>query len=190
MRTDAPAIAPFLRSDAQGALLAELLVNPDRERTLTDLAELTGLPLTTVSREVTRLVDADFLVARNVGRARLVSPNPDHPLHGPMTQVFLTTYGPVPAVRDTIGSLPGVEQVFIYGSWAARMTGHTGAFPGDVDVLVIGDPRARDVYGAAHEAERIVRRDVNPTIVSRERWESSSSPLLADIRANPLVEVT
>jgi DNA-binding MarR family transcriptional regulator len=76
MRSDAPVLMPIFRSRHQAEFLTWLLLHPDQEYTTTELAARLHVPLTTLHREVQRLVDADLLRARTVGRSRLLSANP------------------------------------------------------------------------------------------------------------------
>lgn len=72
MRSQAPALMPIFRSHHQAALLAWLFLHPDREYTLTDLAQRFDVPLTTLHREAERLVLAGIVRDRYLGRARLL----------------------------------------------------------------------------------------------------------------------
>ncbi|MGP3960560.1 winged helix-turn-helix domain-containing protein [Nonomuraea sp. 3N208] len=67
MRSEPPPLLP-IRSRHQADLLTLLYLQPDREFTLTELAQRVGVPLTTMQREVGRLLEADLLSSRRVGR--------------------------------------------------------------------------------------------------------------------------
>jgi DNA-binding GntR family transcriptional regulator len=77
MRSAAPALLPVFRSPLQADILAALLLNPDDEYSLPDLAERFGAPLSTVRGEVKRLTDAGLLRRRHVGRSAMVRANSD-----------------------------------------------------------------------------------------------------------------
>ena len=82
MRLEPPLLRPVFRSEAQARLLSSILLGGD-ELSLTELAELTGIPYTTAYREVARLLDAGILAERTAGRTRLLSANPESPLASP-----------------------------------------------------------------------------------------------------------
>jgi DNA-binding transcriptional ArsR family regulator len=188
MRSDPPALLPVLRSPLQAALLAVVLLHPDEEYSLTDLARRLDVPLSTVSSEVKRLADADILSVRSVGRNRLVRPNVGNRLVRPLTDLVLAGYGPLVVIGEEFSDMKGVDRVLIFGSWAARYAGQAGTAPADVDVLVIGSPDRQDVYDAAERAEQRLDWPVNPTITSRGRWESADDPLVRQVRSSPTVE--
>jgi len=83
------------------------------------------------------------------------------------------------------------DQVLIFGSWAARLSGEAGPPPGDIDVLVVGDTALRDeVYAAAERAEARLGRPVNPVLRSVDAWRhAASDPLLDEIQRRPVVKV-
>jgi predicted nucleotidyltransferase len=184
MRSSPSVIAPFFRSDAQGRILAAALLDPV-ERPLSDIAVRTDTPLTTVQREVSTLETAGVLISRKVGAARLVTANVDYPLLEPLRQIVAATYGPVDAVREAFAGLEGVDELIVFGSWAARMEGIPGGFPGDVDVLVVGTaPRMAAIERAIIASERI-GREVNVTVVGRRRWEEASDGFVRDVKSKP-----
>ncbi|MCL2466780.1 MAG: winged helix-turn-helix domain-containing protein [Micrococcales bacterium] len=184
MRSVPPAVAPFFRSDAQGRILAAILLDGD-ERPLTDVAAGADTPLTTVQREVGRLETAGVVTSRKVGPARLVKADPAYPLREPLTQIVAATYGPAQAVREAFADLDGVEHLIIFGSWAARICGQPGGFPGDLDVLVVGTASRLAAIDRAITASERIGREVNVTVVVTQRWADASDGFIADIKSKP-----
>lgn len=190
MKNMAAQLTPFVRSDAVGAILAETLGHPGREFTLAELGRRTDTSGPVVHREVGRLVESAVLCDRYEGRNRLVSANADHPLFALMRDLIAATYGPVPVLRELFEGVDGVEELLIYGSWAARRSGESGAFPNDLDVLVVGDAPRRVLTELAAEAGDQLDLPVNVTRIAPVDWDSEeSSPFLSTIRSRPLVDV-
>ncbi|SNU01131.1 hypothetical protein SAMN06298212_10742 [Ruaniaceae bacterium KH17] len=187
MRTEAPLLAPLFRSEGQAQLLSTVLLTDD-ELVLSDLAGRAGLAYATAHREVARLVGARILVERQVGRARLVSANPESPLVAPLRQILSFATGPVPLLAEEFASVGGIERAFFYGSFAARASGVLGAAPNDIDVMMIGDPSPEETYAACDRVEERVHRPVNPTILSREEV-ARDSDFLEQVRSNPILPV-
>jgi AraC-like DNA-binding protein len=180
---------PIFRSRHQASLLAWLLLHPQQEYTLTDLAQRLGVPLTTLQREAQRLVQAGLLRDRSVGRARLLQANTDNRATAPLTQLLELTFGPETVIGEEF-AIPGVERVLIFGSWAGRYRGTPGPQPNDVDVLVIGTPSRADIYDAADRAAQRLGMQVNPVIRSSQQWAEDADPLIAQIKASDVVDVT
>lgn len=174
----------------QGELLALVLLHPEREYSLTELAEAVGVTPTAVMREVERLIGGGILIDRRVGRSRLVSARTDTPVYRPLSDLMAASFGPLPLLTEALAGLEGVRRAYIYGSWAARYAGTPGPPPADVDVLVVGDPDADALFDVAEEASERLHRDVNVHRVSAEAWETrTDDPFLTSVRQRPLVEL-
>ena len=188
MRSNAPALLPILRSRHLAEILTVILLHPDAEYTLSELASTLGLPLTTVQREVTRLSSAQLIRERRVGRSRLVSADLSSRYARPLAELVTLAFGPHFVIGEEFRSLDAVA-VAIYGWWAARYEGFEGHPPNDVDDLVIGDVSRRDTYEAAEQAEQRLGLPVNPVLCSVARWLAAADPLIQQIRTAPLVWV-
>ena len=189
MRSAAPALMPIFRSQHQAVLLAWLLLHPDQEYTLTELAKKLGVPLTTLQREAQRLVGAGILQDRTIGRARLLRANLSNRAAAPLTQLLEVTFGPETVIGEEF-NLADAEQVLIYGSWADRYHGTPGPPPNDVDVLVVGSLDRADVYDAADRAQVRLGMQVNPVIRTAEQWAKDADSMVLQIKASPTVDVT
>lgn len=190
MKPSVPLLAPILRSDVQGRLLGELWLHPEKEFTGAEIAARIDTSPATVSRELSRLVEAGYATDRVSGRNRYVRVNAQHPLFGPLSEILVYAYGPLPVLRDVIHRVPGVVEAHLYGSYAARMHGEPGPDPRDLDVLVVGDSVDRAALeDAVDDARTRLRREVNPVVVTPQTWAEASSGFLRQLRARPLVPI-
>ncbi len=191
MRSEAPPLLPVLRSHHQARLLADLLLHPHEETTLTDLARRLDMAVSTVHLEVGRLIDAGILQERQVGRSRLVRANRDGRLFPVLSELMLLTYGPAVVIADEFREFSANAEVMIFGSWAARYAGTVGAEPNDIDVLVVGDELSRlAIDAAAQRSEGRLRIPVNPVVMTRARWRDRTDPLATQIHAGAVYSVT
>jgi predicted nucleotidyltransferase len=189
MKVPAPSLAPILRSDTQGRILARLFADPAKGYNLSELVEWAGSSMPTVQREVGRIEAAGIVKTEKVGPARLVRANPDHPLFDALRQVVLSTYGPPAVIAREFRGIEGAEAVVLFGSWAARYLGHPGRVPNDIDVLVIGSPNRDTVDDAAERVERAIGVPVQATVRSRAQWDAASEGFIKEVRSRPLVLV-
>ncbi|HUK72458.1 MAG TPA: winged helix-turn-helix domain-containing protein [Streptosporangiaceae bacterium] len=189
MRSAAPALLPVFRSQLQADILAELLLNPEREYSLTDLAQRFGAPLSTVHGEVKRLTEAGLLRRRNIGRSAMVQANPGNRLVEPLAQLLFLSWGPLQVIANEFAELNGAERVLIFGSWAARYLQRPGPPPHDLDVLVVGRPTRESVYDAADRAQQRLAMPVHPVIRPAEAWRDATDPLIQQIQSGPFVTV-
>jgi predicted nucleotidyltransferase len=189
MRSDAPVLLPIFRSRHQAELLARVLLHPDKEFTLSELVEYLDVPPTTLQREAQRLAEVKLFRDRKVGRTRLYSANPANPATGPLTQLLMMSFGPIEVIAEEF-AIEGVEQVVIFGSWAARYADQPGPPPKDLDVLVIGSAGELDVFAAADRAQRRIGIEVNPVRSTPQQWADPGEwTLMIEIHNRPYTTV-
>ena len=186
----APGLIPLFRSDAQLRLLAELFVGAAEELSVGELVDRTGIPQATVSRELARLERHGLTVSRKLGNTRLVAANWDLPWATELRSILAQTVGVLALLSEGLGPLAGIEEAFVYGSWAARYLGEPGSFPRDVDVLIVGDPDRRALTRATRAVERQLRVDVNAVVVEPATWQApAADSFYAQVRMGPLVPI-
>jgi hypothetical protein len=154
-----------------------------------ELAGRTGGAYPTVTREVRRLEEAGLVEVGEVGRSKRVRLDTTSPLYGPLAELMLRAFGPVVVIREEFADLRGVDQVSIFGSWAARYHGERGIAPNDIDVLVLGGPDRDDLYSAARRAERRIGLPVNTTIRRTDDWAHADDSFARQVKASPRVTV-
>lgn len=189
MRTSAPPILPVFRSRLQGDLLARVLLDPEAEHSLTELAQAVRGSVAAVQREIERLEEAGIVRSRRVGRSRLVKADTSTPLYEPLSHLVLLTFGPGHVVAEELAGVDGIEDVYLFGSWAARYEGIPGPVPADLDVLVVGSPDRDAVHSAALRAEQRLGREVNVTIRSKRSWGQEHDGFVRQVKKSPLVPV-
>lgn len=188
MRSDGPALMPVFRSQHQAEMLMWLLLHPEQEYSVTEMAARLRVPLSTLHREVIRLDQAGLVASRTHGRSRLIRANIDHPAAKALTQLLEITFGPRAVIAEEF-AIQGAEQVVIFGSWAARYEGQAGLPPHDIDVLVVGKVDRADVYDAADRANARLGIEVNPVVRSPKQWAEPQDALVAQIKDSPHITV-
>lgn len=187
-RSAPPPLLPLLRSRLQAEVLTLVLLNPDREWTLTDLASRVGSAVSSVQREIVRAEQTGVMASRRVGNARLVRAARS-PLTVPLTELLLRSFGPRQVLAEVLADVPGIENAYLFGSWAARYAGQEGRPPADLDVLVIGTPDRDALDDAAQRAGARLAREVNVTIRSADWWRSGDDGFHSEVTRRPLVPV-
>jgi predicted nucleotidyltransferase len=184
-------LLPLLRSRVTGALLALLYLHPDRDYSLTEAGKAIGASPKVMSTETDRLVTAGLVRDARRGQTRLIRAVTGGPVSRPLTDLLAVTYGPLPILSDLLSGVPGVEQAYIYGSWAARYLGEPGPVPRDVDVLVVGSADEDNLYDVARQAEDRLGREVNISGVSPQYWEAPdpADSFMRHVRERPLVRL-
>lgn len=187
MKSNPPTLLPILRSEVQGHLLARVLLHPDRAYSLSELATMVGTSLPTAKREVDRAERAGIVRSTRIGRTRQVTADPASPLHDPLRDLLVLTFGPATVLADELAPIAGIDQAYLFGSWAARLQGEAGAPPRDVDVLVVGDPDRRRLDALAERLESSFGRPVQVVVRSRRAWDLADEPFVQEVRGRPLL---
>jgi hypothetical protein len=190
VNTKAPTLAPLFRSDAQGELLARLFLNPEKSFTISELARAANTPYASAHREVTRIAEMGLATTTKRGQSVEVQARRDTPAFLPLAELLSLTYGPAVVIPNFLAGVPGIHAAYIYGSWAARHAGEPGDAPGDIDLLLVGNPARGATYEAIRLAGSALGREVNVTIVSDEQWGSTEpTPFLSTLRARPITHL-
>lgn len=184
-----PPIMPIFRSQVQGELLAATLLAGDAEFSLTELARRIGAALSTVHREATRLETAGVLTSRRVGNVRFLRANPNSPAYGPLRELVERYFGVPVVITEEFADVDNIDELYIFGSWAARAQGLPGPEPNDIDVLVIGQPDRDATYESALRVERRVGKPVNVTIRTPEAWARKADGFVQHVAASSLVPI-
>jgi DNA-binding transcriptional ArsR family regulator len=185
----APALAPLFRSDQQMRILAVLFAVEAGELSVGELAQRAGVAQATASREIARLAQHGLVVTRSLGRNTLVSANWGLAWARDLRSILVQTIGVLGLLSDALSAIPGVDEAYVFGSWAVRYHGEPGLAPNDIDLLVIGEPDLDALYTACRRVETQIHLDVNPVVRSKAQWQRRASQFLRDVRDGPLVPV-
>ena len=184
-----PGLLPIFRSENQLRLLGQLFLHPDREQTIADLEAATAIAQQTVSREVGRLVRSGLLEDRRQGRMHFVRPSRRNPYFPELSGLLLKALGPRSVLADELEAVGAIDEAYLFGSWARRYHGEAGLPPGDIDLVVIGEPDVDDVYEACRRASATLGQEVNVVILTPQEWRANRSGFVRQIRSGPLVPI-
>ena len=191
-RGGAPSLLPVLRSRQQGELLARLLGDPDLEASLTDLAALLSIPVSSVHREIDRAQSAGLVTSRKVGNTRLVRANTASPYFTGLADVLVKAFRPPQVLAEALTGIDAIDAAYIYGSWAAAIQGadaSAGRPVADIDVLVLGSPDRDKLYAALPAAEQRLGRPVHVTLRPPGWLTTGRGTFHATVTQRPIVEI-
>jgi predicted nucleotidyltransferase len=151
----------FGRSQTRRDVLRYFFAEPGRESHVRELARRLGRPAAVVGRELGRLEEAGILASRWVGRTRRYRVDEASPLSQEVRGLVQKTIGVEQVLRDALEGVSGVEEAFLFGSYASG----TERPASDLDVLLIGriDQEAL--------SERLLGREVNAVTYHRDEFE-------------------
>jgi len=160
------ALFPRVRAE----LVRLLFADPAHEFHLRELARLSNLSVGTLQSEVSRLSAVGLLTPRRDGNRLYYRANTAHPIFPELQGLALKTTGLREQLADALTGLQGVELAFVFGSQASGTVG-AGS---DVDLLVVGSAGLRALAPKLRPVAATLVREVNPHVLTRERFIAKS----------------
>jgi predicted nucleotidyltransferase len=157
-----------LRSKTRQRLLTYYFINPRARHHLRDLAERLGVDPSNLSKELRRLERDGLVESEVIGRQKYFQLNRDYPLYAEVRGIVAKTIGAVPLLARSMKSVAGVQEAYLYGSFARNQQDAAS----DMDILVIGAPKATALAQAIETLERRFGRDINYTTMTRREFQS------------------
>lgn len=180
---------PIFRSKEQAAVLLELFVLAAEPHSLIELSRRSSVSPSGVHKEISRLEAAGLVVSKRVGRSRLVSADVQSPFYGDLRALLTKAFGPEALLTEALGTVPGVERAFIYGSWALSAKSRFGRPARDIDVMVLGQPDLDQLYLTVGEVEDRIDRPVNVTLFTPAEWQADDSGFAETVKSGAQIEL-
>ena len=153
-------------SAARVSVLGRLLLHPDEELHLRDIAAQTGLAPRSV--QLDRLTKIELLDERRSGNRRYIRANQTHPLYEPLREVFERTIGVRASIRRALDRDHRIARALLFG---AHATGEATSRSG-VHLLVIGDAGLHEVTELFGPVEKALRIEINPVVMTEEEFRT------------------
>lgn len=153
----------FGDSRVRREILLRFFARPGVEHHVRELARLLGWSATIVGRELDRLERAGVLHSERIGTARRYRVDERSPIASEIRSLVHKTIGVEARIKGALEDLPGVEQAFLYGSYARGDERATS----DLDLFVIGAVDQERLSERLADVERDLGRDVNVTSYDR-----------------------
>jgi predicted nucleotidyltransferase len=157
-----------LRSKARQRLLGYYFTNPTARLHLRDLAERLTVDPSNLSKELRRLEREGLFRSEVSGRQKYFQLDRKFPLFDEVRSIVSKTIGAVPLIAQSLKKMEGIEEAYLYGSFAHDQQDAAS----DVDLFVIGDPGGQDLADAVRKLERRLGREVNYTVMRRKEFNS------------------
>ena len=157
----------FLFSPYRRQVLALLFLRPDERFYVRELERLTGVSAGSLHRELKAMAEAGLLIREHQGNQVLYQADPSCSIFEELASIFRKTVGLSTLIRSALEILADrIEVAFVFGSMASGKQ-HAGS---DLDICVLGDVELLGVVKALGAVQDILRREVNPVVMSAERF--------------------
>lgn len=159
-----------LFTPVQQRVLGLLFGQPERRFQSGELIRLADSGTGAVHRQLTRLAECGLVSVTRVGNQKHYQANPESPIFAELCGLVTKTSGLVEPLRAALE--PVAERIacaFVFGS-IAKGSDRAGS---DIDLLVVADGLDyAELYPLLEEAEVVLARSINPTVLTPEEWEA------------------
>lgn len=156
-----------LRSRVRRRLLAYSFTNPAARHYLRELAVKLAVDPGNLSRELRRLERDGLFVSEVSGRQKYFRLNRKYPLYEEVRRIVSKTIGAAPRISEALRGIAGLEEAFLYGSFARNQQDAQS----DMDILVIGKPEGAALAKEVQKLERYLGREIHYTVLTRKEFE-------------------
>ena len=168
-------------------VLGLLLMRPEQQIHLRELARVIGAAPGTLKKELDALCEAGLLRAERVGNQVRFCANTAHPVFPELQALIRKTIGLADALRLSLAPLAGrIDAAFIFGSMASG----TESAGSDIDLMVVGDAGFAEIVDATYAAQATLGREINPKVMSASEWQAKKAErnaFLQDVLNKPRI---
>jgi predicted nucleotidyltransferase len=179
-------LADALFSKVQQRVLGILFGQPDSSFLTKEVIALAGSGTGAVHRELKRLVASGLATVQSAGWEKHYQANRQSPVFEELRSLIVKTVGLVEPIREALVPIGGrIRVAFIYGSQARG----TDTASSDLDLMIVSEDLLHaEAYAALANAEKMLARPINPTIVSLAEWQRRGEDhnyFLEDVSTHP-----
>lgn len=162
-------LASLLFKDYRRRVLGLLLLHPDKQYHVREIARLTGTVAGTLHKELTRLAETGVLVKETSGNQVYYRADRTCPVFEELASILRKTSGLVDVLADALAPLAEkISAAFVYGS-VARGKETAGS---DIDIILISDLEFSEVVAALYPAQEVLGREISPKVYSQKEWQN------------------
>lgn len=149
-------------------VLALFMLNPDKRFYVRETIRLLGGSPGAIQRELETLTKVGILISEKIGNQKYYGANKDCPVFDEVRSIAEKTFGLADVFRTIFSkeSSKSITLAWIYGSIAnANETSSS-----DIDLMIIGSLRYRDLITILKPTEIKLQRTINPTLYSKSEF--------------------
>ncbi|MEO8121259.1 MAG: nucleotidyltransferase domain-containing protein [Rhodoferax sp.] len=176
-------LADLLFGTYRKKVLSLLLLHPDMDYHVRELARQTGTAPGTLHKELVRLAAVGLLTRKEQGNQVRYQANPQCPAFPELAGLLRKTTGAAQVLTEALQPL-APPLALIFGSVASG----SETARSDIDLLVIGDLGFADLVRATHPAQAELGREINPVVYSATEFQrrvQAADPFVVEILAKP-----
>ncbi len=165
-------LAGALFTPVQQRVLGLLFGQPERRFGSGEIIALAGSGTGAAHRQLQRLAEVGLVNVTRIGNQKQYQANPKSPIFSELHGLAVKTVGIVEPIRRALEPLANeIKAAFVFGSVAKK----GDRADSDLDLMIVSDNVSYvDAYAALQEAERLISRPINPTVMGIEEWRRNA----------------
>ena len=174
------------KSKIRRDLLALFFTNPWQKYYIRELERLLGYSVGSIHRELLKFQKDALFNTQRVGNLLYYSLNTKHPLFNELKSIVSKTVGVEGSLKKMLQCIDKIKIAFIYGSFANKKERAIS----DIDLMVIGNPNTSELNEKIIGLEKLLKREINPTIYSLKEYKDkkkAKTGFIMDLLKNPKI---
>lgn len=168
-------------------MLALLLLHPERNLHVREIARLTGTTAGTLNKELARLHEAKLLERERVGNRLFCWADQEHQIYAELSSILAKIVGLADVLVEALAPLaPNIDVPLLFGS-ISRGTATRGS---DVDVLIVGSLDFGSVVDALYPAQQRLGQEIDPKVYAKGEYSAkvaAKDAFLAKLLSQPKI---
>jgi len=178
------ALFPNVRQRVLGLIFG----HPDSSFYISEIVRKVDSGSGAVERELLRLERSGLVSVERSGNRKHYRANRNSPIFPELHSLILKTVGLSEPLRQALEpQATKIKVAFVYGSVAKK----TDTARSDIDLMVLSDDlNYSELFAALQNAETVLSRPINPTVVSPEEFERKlrqKNPFILGVRSQPKI---
>ena len=162
----------FMFSPYRRQLLARLLLRPDEQFHVRELARMTGISAGSLHRELRAMSESGLLLREKIGQQVFYRADTHCTIYAELAAIFRKTLGLASLLRNALSAIAGkIKVAFVFGSMAS---GNQTA-GSDLDVCVLGEVSMLEVVKALSSVQETLGREINPVVMSAKKFADQAA---------------
>lgn len=156
-----------LKSQIAQKVLNYYFLNPEAKIFIRELSRVLKVDAANLQKKLRELEKEGILVGETDGNQKYYSLNEDYSLLEEVKKMFDVKYGLPEILRKKLRKLKGLEQAYLYGSYAKGQLG----VESDIDLLFIGKHSSLDAARVISPLQEQFKREFNVVNMSLDEFE-------------------
>jgi len=156
-----------LRSAVTQKILSYFFINPDEILFVNELSRKLALDKRNLVKKLKESENEGVLESQARGNLKFYSINRNYPFYKEYKNIVLKTVGLENRLKKVADEVPGIEQIYIYGSYAhGKMGNHS-----DIDLLVVGTHEIIALQKKLNKLQGELGREINAVNMNKIEFE-------------------